>query len=107
MKNCPGDSYKDTCCTYWCGFPNHGGGGYGGYGGCWCWCCCTCPINPLLCMNACGCMGGWGGMKYVDEKLTVLHFGSGGGGRERVKGGAGRGAMRLQCFGSIRLNDYA
>ena len=118
-----GESYKNTdnFCVQCCGMSNYGGGGraccwdgggggYGSYGGCCLFCCCVCCCNPCLCINIGGYCGGWGGFKYGDEQLTVLHFGSGGGGggfAHTCEGGPGGGALRLECFGTIRLNRKA
>eukprot|EP01084_Bolivina_argentea_P013328 24983_1 len=60
---------------------------------------------------------GVGGAVYGDLKLSKLHLGSGGGGGYRFeardnslraeKGGAGGGALKLQCLGSLGLEDGA
>lgn len=122
-----GSSYSTGCCM-WCGCPNYGGGaggtrfkcggggGYGGYGtavdsGCLGICCpsyCL-SLSSLFCYD-CNFYYGWGGCKYGDKKLSVLYFGSGGGGGSTYRdntGGSGGGALRLQCFGTIRLDKNA
>eukprot|EP01084_Bolivina_argentea_P106322 190287_1 len=83
-----------------------GGGGYGNYGGC---CCCVgvtgCFLWWCCCCGVFGCCGE-PGHKYGDKALTVLHLGSGGGaGGYTDRGGAGGGGLRLQCFGTISLDQ--
>ena len=125
-----GESYDKRSCCYCCGCPDHGGGGYGGgidffccwgggggyggYGGYCLWCCCQCCVNPCLYVPCCideecyHCCGGWGGFKYGDKELSILHFGSGGGfGGNGDNGRSGGGAMKIQCFGNLRLKQSA